>query len=181
VNWTDVTGLALGDLSDIRSTVAFYDDYVATHEASTLRGMAMVASFMLKNFGMVAAQQSGEAFGSGDYRCGALRGAESLSQGLTLPLAPSGLKNLGSWLKNPLAYELGARTVTHATFATVAGLPTAARGPALIKEMGLLRYFLDPRGAWATTLMEGPTPGAWLGLGALGQGLAYAGGRCGCN
>ena len=37
INWADITGLALDDLTDIRATVQFYDDYAANVRAPRLR------------------------------------------------------------------------------------------------------------------------------------------------
>jgi len=44
-----------------------------------------------------------------------------------------------------------------------------------------MRALFDLHGSWGTTLMEGPTPGGWMGLVGLGQYLGYSGNKnCGC-
>lgn len=97
------------------------------------------------------------------------------------PQDRSGLQNIGTWIRNPIAYELGARTVTSETFKAVADVVVAERGAVLVREMGMLRYLFDPRGAWGQTLWQGPTPGGLISLAGLGKGLGAFGGGCGCN
>jgi hypothetical protein len=50
-----------------------------------------------------------QAYGSGDWRCGSIRGAQSLVQASSLAFPPSALKNVGAWATNPLWYEMGKK------------------------------------------------------------------------
>jgi len=96
--------------------------------------------------------------------------------------APSALENLGEWIQDPFWYEMGQKTVPDAIYEAVKDLAPAARGRAIVAEMGWAQALLPSFGPWAETLAEGTTPGGFLaavGLGALGNHIS--GKNCGCQ
>lgn len=82
------------------------------------------------------------------------------------------IPNLGTWLKNPVAYEAGSMTLPNAAFSAISHLSVVERGKHLIATRGLIGAFIPTAdmGAYANTVLRwsGLTPGGWLGL--LGAG-----------
>jgi len=100
------------------------------------------------------------------------------------------IPNFSTWAKSPVMYEVGQKTLTNSNFAKYGALSTIERGQAIIRDMGWLRGGLVSEGSgWrlgiGTTFKTGPTPGAWLLVGALTQaGEKYLWNKkndCGCK
>jgi hypothetical protein len=82
--------------------------------------------------------------------------------------------NLAAWAKNPILYEIGQLTVTSKTYAAYSHLEPAARGAAMVKELGYTGIAKEMvkaigSGSWGKTWATGGTPAARLvGIWAFG-------------
>ena len=80
--------------------------------------------------------------------------------------------NIGTWIKNPVMYELGSTTVSPTTWNAIKGMDTVSRGKYLLAEAGggvggwwkaSVQGFKNAS-QFGTTMKTGPTPGGGLGL-----------------
>ncbi len=89
-------------------------------------------------------------------------------------LLAAAIPNIGTWVKNPLLYEIGSKTLPTTKYLELGlkGLSAIDKGRKIIQDAGGLWLALKPVGtsAYATTILEGGTPGAWLTLEALLEG-----------
>jgi uncharacterized protein RhaS with RHS repeats len=92
--------------------------------------------------------------------------------------------NFGPWAKNPLMYEIGQKTLAAAP---EGGLTAIQMGQQLVKNKGWIKALVPEASGWrlgiGTTFHTGPTPGGWLGVGALAQAVkGYCPeNNCGCD
>ncbi|WP_338847475.1 hypothetical protein V8J88_02025 [Massilia sp. W12] len=91
--------------------------------------------------------------------------------------------NFSTWMRNPILYEVGQKTVSTAIYQGVAAMPVAARANAIIQKMGWFGVIFNLFGSWSKTWNTGATPGAALGLVAFGAGTSVTpqSGNCECE
>ncbi len=95
------------------------------------------------------------------------------------------LSSWSQWIKNPLKYERGSKTVSTEIWNELGleELSVLERAD----KLGKLSYVPISKGPWVQTLKEGPTPGGWLGAIGGAVGLSYwvkslgANIDCSCN
>ncbi len=102
-------------------------------------------------------------------------------------MAGSGLANLGAYVKNPILYEVGSKTVPTSLFNQLGlgGMSAVERGAALLAAKGPNWVAGLSSGPWLTTLLAGPTPGGFLVFAGAAAAANYLYGgskqKCGCN
>jgi RHS repeat-associated protein len=90
-------------------------------------------------------------------------------------LLSAGIPNIGTWAKNPLLYEIGQKTLPVAVFESLEDLTAIERGREIVAQQGWLRAIrpaLNPF-AYSNTVGTGLTPGAWLTVLGLFEGVDY--------
>ena len=79
-----------------------------------------------------------------------------------------------------LLYEIGQKTLPDNKYALYAHLSPIERGAALIRDYGLTQALIPESQGWllgiGSTFSTGPTPAAWIGVGALGTAGVGVGG-----
>jgi len=75
------------------------------------------------------------------------------------------IPNIGQWVKNPVMYEIGSKTLPHAKYAELGlqGLSTIQKGQRIVQAQGWLGALTPSMtSAYSTTISTGLTPGGYL-------------------